>query len=333
MNVFKPKRKENSRTVTRQYYSGRFRVSGDLKPTTVALHTRDKEIALRKLQQIVLEREKENLGMIPAASTRAALACPLVDHLKDFIREREQAGRTWRNIGEPHRKLHRVFSEIGWKMVSDLTADSFRQWRSKKDCSAKTLKEYQIAVTSFANWLKKTRRGLTENPFDVLESVKVTGKETFKRRALAPTEIAALLDTAGVHRPVYLLALFAGLRRNELKQGEWHDLDLEIESPVIRVRGSTTKNGKDEVLPLHPQSGRNPAPSARHTATQRGTTRISRSLSETRELQGRSEACQDHERGSSWLQGGLPFAPSHVLHNAERRGCLASCGTTTHASQ
>ncbi len=51
---------------------------------------------------------------------------------------------------------------------------------------------------------------------------------------------------------VYLAAIYTGLRRAELAALEWGDVRMETETPFLAVRASTTKNGKDAIIALHP---------------------------------------------------------------------------------
>lgn len=252
-SVFRPKRKVNGKTVVRPHYSGKFRLPGDAKPTVVALQTKDRQTARRKLDKIIAEREQERLGMIPSASVREAQARPLLEHLDDFTRSRDRIGRNWRYVKELGSRLRRVIDECQWKTVTDISAASFTAWRdAQTKMSAKTKKEYQISVSGFVSWLRKNKRGLTDNPLDSVESISLAGKHTFKRRALSTPEIEALLAVAGTHRPIYLLAIYTGLRRSELKQLEWRDVVLDSATPHLKVRAATTKNSKDATIELHP---------------------------------------------------------------------------------
>src|SRR5580658_3993082 len=59
------------------------------------------------------------------------------------------------------------------------------------------------------------------------------------------------MAVAGPRKAIYLMAVFTGLRRGELRQLEWGDVNLDCEQPFINVRASTTKNYKQAVIPLH----------------------------------------------------------------------------------
>ena len=52
---------------------------------------------------------------------------------------------------------------------------------------------------------------------------------------------------------MYLGAIYTGLRRAELESLEWGDVHMETETTFLAVRASTTKNGKNAIIPLHPE--------------------------------------------------------------------------------
>jgi len=52
---------------------------------------------------------------------------------------------------------------------------------------------------------------------------------------------------------VYLAAVHTGLRRSELEALQWGDVFLDEPMPFLKVRASTTKNGKPATMRLHPE--------------------------------------------------------------------------------
>lgn len=63
-------------------------------------------------------------------------------------------------------------------------------------------------------------------------------------------ELKSLVRVDEYRGLVYLVAAFSGMRRNELSQLEWRDVDFQAD--CIRMRSATTKNGKDAVQATHP---------------------------------------------------------------------------------
>jgi integrase len=77
------------------------------------------------------------------------------------------------------------------------------------------------------------------------------GKEVRKRRAYSDEEMQALLDVAGKHRILYVMAVLTGIRHGEFKKLCWGDVNLNAEKPFVMVRASVSKNHKQACLPLH----------------------------------------------------------------------------------
>jgi integrase len=129
---------------------------------------------------------------------------------------------------------------------------SFQSWRSKPSKkAAKTLNEYLDALSAMLNWMVQNGRACG-NPLRTVRKVQTDGKAVRVRRALTNEEMRRLLEVAGERKQVYLAAFYTGLRRGELAALEWADVHLEETKPSMLVRASTTKNGKEAVIPLHP---------------------------------------------------------------------------------
>jgi Phage integrase family len=67
--------------------------------------------------------------------------------------------------------------------------------------------------------------------------------------------LARALQAASVFQigvPIYLLAALTGIRRGEIKQLRWTDVDLDSATPKITVPAAISKNHYEDALPLHP---------------------------------------------------------------------------------
>lgn len=117
--------------------------------------------------------------------------------------------------------------------------------------SAKTLNEYLNAISALLNWMIKQDR-IVKNSLTHVSKVNLRGRQQ-RRRALTDEELQKLLTVAGPRKLLYLTASYTGLRQNELRQLCWGDVHLDTEKPFIKARASTTKNGKEAVIPLHPE--------------------------------------------------------------------------------
>ena len=251
-NIYKPRRKKNGRTVVSRTYRGRYRLDGQFAITEVALGTSDKQVAQRKLQDIIKDAELERAGIIAPKVQRHSAARPMSEHLADFIEDLDALGRSPVYIRLIKARNRRLFQDCGWHFAKDITSDQFIAWRAQQeDLSAKTLNEYLNAASALLNWMVKQER-IVANPLIHVSKVNLKGQQQ-RRRALTDEELQKLLGASGARRLLYLTASYTGLRQNELRQLCWGDVHLSAEKPFIKARASTTKNGREAIIPVHPE--------------------------------------------------------------------------------
>ena len=241
--VYKPK--------GHRIWRGRYRLIGGIKIFDVTLQTHDRRIADQRLCELVQELEMEAAGIILPKPIRDAAARPISEHLNDYIADLRALGRSDSHINNIEFRVGRLIQECQWKRGVDVTADSFVTWRGKQNLAAKTINDYLGAIISLLNWMKHNKR-ILDNALDAVKKVDTTGEETRIRRAFTDDEIQRLLNTAGKYRAVYLTAVNTGLRRSELAELLFSDLELSAAIPVVHVRASISKNGKATTIPLHP---------------------------------------------------------------------------------
>jgi integrase len=108
------------------------------------------------------------------------------------------------------------------------------------------------AARCFFNWLVRLGRA-GSNPLLRIQKAKTKAGRAVEIRALSDDEMLRLLAVAGERKPVYLMAVHTGLRSSELAALTWGDLNLDAVTPFVKVRASTTKNGKSAEMRLHPE--------------------------------------------------------------------------------
>ncbi len=114
----------------------------------------------------------------------------------------------------------------------------------------------------FTRWLWRKKNVLDHDP---LAGIDLPSQENVtRRRALAPTELASLVDTAqssardfrGLTGPeraaLYLTAAATGFRSGELAALDPTHFHLDDDPPAVRLPGRFTKNRKDAEQPLPP---------------------------------------------------------------------------------
>ncbi len=233
-------------------YHLRYRLSDGPKIFEVSLRTHIKEIAEEKAKQLMLEQERDLLGIGPPKTVREAAKNPLGDHLEDFINDLYARDRSKSHVLHTKYRLQRLIAECRWKLLRDVSAEKFTSWRAgQSKLSPKTRNEYLGHANAFFNWaVRQGRRD--HNPLKNVHKEETRGRETFKRRALSIDDLGELVGKSGKRSLAYLVAGCTGLRRGEIRQLLWADIRLDVPRPFIDVRAVTTKSGKAAVLPLVP---------------------------------------------------------------------------------
>ena len=235
-------------------YYARIQIHPTDREIVRTLKTRDKEVALKRINEMFQQMEREAEGIAIPAKIKQAAQLPIGKHLRQYLIAKEAEWTSDQHANNSRRRIEKMIQECGWNKLADIDSFSFTQWRSMQSIGPKTLNEYLSALNQFVEWL--TDNGFIEaNPIVKVKRIKVRGRKSFERRAFSLDEINRLLK-AVKDKPnrlgVYLAAIHTGLRRGELVGLEWGDVNLKAEVPFLSVRASTTKNGKDAVIPLHP---------------------------------------------------------------------------------
>lgn len=251
--IYKPKRMRNGKRVVSRLYRARIKLEGDNKVRDIALKVSDKQVAQQKLNKLIQELEHESAGLIPAKAERDAAQSPLLDLVSEYVSELTVLGRCEDHLRHVDKRLRKLVRDCKWTRLVDMTPTSFQLWRKEQSGKApKTLNEYLATLSAFWTWLRKQGR-VSVNPFELVERTDTRGKERVKRRALSDKESLRLLEVAGENRLAYMLPLYTGLRRTEVKTLRWSNLVLGESGGLLRIHAAVNKNRKEQTLPLHPE--------------------------------------------------------------------------------
>jgi integrase len=179
-------------------------------------------------------------------------------------------------------------TKVETELLKFTSARGFEK-KGKTLISGTTRNEYATSLKGFSAWAADRRR-IDHDPLAGLAKADESSVDrVHPRRALAVEEITALLDAAerrpevqlllvrrgknkgqplakprqailararqtGINRrKAYLLAIWSGLRRGELIQLRWKDVQLDSQVSFIQPRAQTTKSRRADTIPLHPQ--------------------------------------------------------------------------------
>src|SRR5208337_3832655 len=98
MNVFRPSRRVKGKRVVSRVFVGRYSLSKGGKPVRVLLNTPDREIARKRLLDIVLEKQREQVGFIAPRVSRDAALVPYSAHLTDYVSDLRAQERACQHI-------------------------------------------------------------------------------------------------------------------------------------------------------------------------------------------------------------------------------------------
>ncbi|NBV22268.1 MAG: hypothetical protein EB141_12850 [Verrucomicrobia bacterium] len=127
-----------------------------------------------------------------------------------------------------------------------ITTDTLDRWFAERKEAPRTMASNIGRLRSLFSFA--LRRGwITENPCDQLEKVRLDQPDA--PRILTPDECRKILDTCPVNcLPFFVLALFAGIRPEEIHALEWADIRHDLKA-VLLNKGKTRKR---RVVPLLP---------------------------------------------------------------------------------
>ncbi len=238
---------------------------------------KDRRSAIKKARELVLAAERLSAGLHDQLDVHQRR--PLKEHLEDFEATLRARGVGEQYLADRMRCLRGFVSYAGCKRLIDLDDSSASRWLAEergKGLSARTVNRRYQALRQFGRWLVKANR-LERAPFTTLRPLNEQADRRRQRRSLSADELR-LLFAAAKSRPlraatrqrvrkgvtdaerrrlvslgevraiVYQLAAGTGLRRNELRELRWRDLDLK--AGWITVPAATAKSRKDQRVPL-----------------------------------------------------------------------------------
>lgn len=210
-------------------------------------------------------------------------------HLADFLASRPAQATCGRHNQQLRNRITRIITGIKATRLQELEPVAIERFLGEQKIVGHTRNEYVANIKSFSRWAVESGR-LRSDPLALLKKTPRSKIENVHpRRALSREEIIRLLDAA-LSRPLvekaivrtgknkgnqiakvhprvkarmerlgrerrlcYLLALWAGLRRSEVKLLRWDDLHLVGPTPYIQLRAATTKAKRADTLVIHPE--------------------------------------------------------------------------------
>lgn len=191
----------------------------------------------------------EQFGLVSelAAKRRATYDAAVAD----YIGELRTAGRDPKYLMNEERTLTAIGAACRWNTPAAINRDALLRYlegRKRDGRAPRTLRNEQLSVAQFCNWLVEGKR-IDADPLGKLVEFD-TSERSRDRRALTPDEVRRLLAAAPARELIYRTALGTGLRHKELRLLTWGNVKLDDASPRLELTARNTKAKRPDVIDL-----------------------------------------------------------------------------------
>ncbi len=255
-----PKTGQKVKAKSRKWW-GRWRAAnGTVKRQPLAS---DKGAAQAMLHELVQKAERTAAGLSDHFDEHKKK--PLKTHLEVFRSFMEGKDNNPDHVQLTVTRVRSILDGCRFVFIGDINPTRVVQYLAglrREGRSITTSNGYLTAMKSFLNWMVKDKRA-RDNVLDHLSRQNTETDRRHDRRALAPEEFSKLLESAENGPPIetisgqdrgmlYILAAWTGYRRGELASITKRSLDLDCDSPVLRVQAGYSKRRRLDTVPLHP---------------------------------------------------------------------------------
>lgn len=163
--------------------------------------------------------------------------------IDDVLKAKQNANRSTRYVRSLGYYLRQFAREREKMPLAEITTESIEAWLSRYPC-AYTRQTWLNRISTLFSFA--VRRGyITANPCDRIERVSVDRKPPL---ILSPGHAKALLKATQSHiKPYVILAMYAGIRPEEITRLDWSAINLETRT--VKVDGKTRRR---RIVPLEP---------------------------------------------------------------------------------
>ena len=214
-----------------------YRVNGKRK--------RKKVGSSKSLAEIVLKKRKVEIAEGKYLDIKKEQRIKLADFADEYLEIHSKVNnRSWENSELP--PIKRIKSYFGGKYLHEITPQSIEQFKAQavNEVSPATVNRALAILRSIFN------KAIAWNKFDGKNPVKGIKfyKEQPRLRFLEKEEIAQLLESCSEHlKPIVILALNTGMRKGEILNLKWHDIDFARDLIFLYK----TKNGGKREVPMN----------------------------------------------------------------------------------
>jgi len=192
---------------------------------------------------------------------RAEITKPLTEHINDYAKVLGAKGFSKDYVVRTENRLKKIVADCRFYYFRDITKSAVEMYSGKlkaDEYSSASRGHYIDTLKTFLNWAEQDQR-IVNNPIARLGK---PARNSAKKGVLTPEQFVHLIKTTaeknvligrttGQERAVlYMLAGTTGIRRNELLNLVWDDINLSGDNAFVRVKASIAKNGKETLQPI-----------------------------------------------------------------------------------
>jgi integrase len=233
----------------------------------------NKEAAQQRLRDVLKARTEERyIEKDPAARLSFGELCawylelPEAKAKDSYRRDKEMIGHLKRILGEDTKIKNLTAGQVESYQQKRLEEPSYRNKKkiskaASDEASSQDLKIEALKMTAPATVNKKVsclktlfnravrHRRLLHNPIGIVKKLQ---ENNVRMRILTSEEAEKLLAACPLHiRPIVEIAYFMGLRRGEIINLTWPEVDLQ--KGFIRLAAERTKTDQKRAIPIHPR--------------------------------------------------------------------------------
>ena len=209
---------------------------------------KSKKIAELALKDIELKIARDELDLIPKDYTLEKLFTEYLTYSK--TNHAPTSYKRYRAILDNFKRfLNSIPCISKISQLTPKTFEDFKTFRKKESAANKTINiELQTLRCMFNLSIKW---GYTkENPTRNVSTLKIDKKQT--PRFLSKEECNTLLENCGDKLyPIFFTFLYTGMRKGELENLEWSDIDFERRKIKIRVKDSWRPKSSEREIPIN----------------------------------------------------------------------------------
>lgn len=218
-------------------YFARFRANG--REVRKRLST-DFRVACELLRDLRARADKADFGLVDNDYKWATLK-------DEFIKWAQQAVRGWKDYEQDLAKFGEYTAINSVREIDRPLIFGFRQWRLDQEVTPRTINRQVGTIHNMLNKGVEWKR-IGWNPIAGIKPLP-HDKPKKKRRSLLLAEVQAILDASPEYlKPVWLTYMTTGIRRSELVELTFKDIDFQRKMLIIPA--SLAKSHKDREIPL-----------------------------------------------------------------------------------